>query len=257
MKDSLILPPGPPYATHIPPWAGQVTSLPPGCYGARNGELCSGYALGCAVFGESTVPAFAAFAYCWRRFGPPWWGSDEDKDLACYILHTPQPDVLLTLALSASPLPYAVGYLVTQAVMAAWRAPRERWEAQFEAWWLTTTRPTGEAAPGAPDLRTQFSPYWAARNDDSIVRDAEAVIGPYPRHGSPLVRDALTAALIECLRPVKVRDIAINILGCVPDAALATDTHDACPRSVYAGDGIPKAAMDEQCARNRNQERAQ
>ena len=191
MTDSLALPHIPPYAAHIPPWAGQVTSLPPGCSGARDGELCSGYALGCAIYGEQAVPAFAAFAYCWRRFGPPWIGSDEIKELVCYVLHTPHPDVFVTLSLSASPLQYAVGYLVAPAVQAT-----------------------------------------------EAVRARE--------QGSALVRDALAATLTECLRPVFIRDIAINVLGKVPDIFFHTDQRDVCPASVYAGYGIPKAAMDEQ-----------
>jgi len=41
------------------------------------------------------------FAYMFRRFGPSEWGSDDLKEIACWNLTTPNPDVVL--AVSPSP----------------------------------------------------------------------------------------------------------------------------------------------------------
>lgn len=47
-------------------------------------------------FGK-TPEGFTAFAYLWRRFGPPWLESDDYKELCQYVLTTPIPSVYLTV----------------------------------------------------------------------------------------------------------------------------------------------------------------
>jgi len=70
-------------------------------------------ASGCASDGVTNVRALAreawgeraespdagsrAFAYLWRRFGPPFGGSDDHKELCAYILTTAEPDMWLSL----------------------------------------------------------------------------------------------------------------------------------------------------------------
>lgn len=39
-----------------------------------------------------------AFAYLYRRFGPPFWGSDDYKELVCYELITSHKDIILTIS---------------------------------------------------------------------------------------------------------------------------------------------------------------
>ena len=53
------------------------------------------------------------------------------------------------------------------------------------------------------------------------------------------VNEAVLAAMKELLRPVYVRDGALNILGRCADCF-----DDAAPQSKYAGYGVPKRAMD-------------
>jgi hypothetical protein len=246
------------YAATVPAWAGQVTQLPPTCHGASASDLCDGWNVAVAAYGPAISRGTEAFAYLWRRFGPPWWGSDPDKDLVRYLLHTADPDIFLSLALRASSLPYSVGYVITPAVQEAWYGPDRLWRAQFEGWWTTfdlteqeraTVRCQAARGPGVAEvplvrgLRTRF---WNALADPLLLEKAAAALGPRPasgRHGTHLgICTALHDALVECLRPVFIRDIAINILGRVPDDAL--DERDTCESSVYAGYGIPKAAMD-------------
>jgi hypothetical protein len=244
------------YTPTIPPWMVQVTTLPEaGMHGAHSSELCTGYAIADAVYGTRKAPGLVAFAYLWRRFGPPWWGADPHKDLAQYVLGTPHPEVVVTLALNASDLRYGVGYLITPAFDAAWRQPLTDWEQRFEAWWLarkTTTREQqvlGHAAEHAPaTLHAIHARFVDDRCAEAIVQAAEGAIGPYPRayrqQGSPVLQQALHDALVELLRPVYVHDVPITILGRIPKEA-AEDAREQATRSRYAGYGVPYNAMEQ------------
>jgi hypothetical protein len=174
------------------------------------------------------------------------------------VLYTAHPDVFLTLRLSASHLPYCVGYLITKAFQDALGAPSRAWEKQFEAWWITMKLNEIERAA----LRCQFARgtdvavvplvrgisrrYWRDRAARSMVEEAEVAIGPNPlrkRHESNLdICTAIHDALIECLRPVFIRDVAINICGHVPDDQL--DRRQNAEHSIYAGYGMDRAALD-------------
>lgn len=43
---------------------------------------------------DNSWTGLIAFAYLWRRFGPPEYGSDDYKDMGCYFFTTPDPDVI-------------------------------------------------------------------------------------------------------------------------------------------------------------------
>src|SRR5262245_32873522 len=124
------------YEKTVPAWMQQVTdSLAPG-HLMRSSDVCDGPACARAVYGEHLPPGsgLTAFAYLWRRFGPPWWGSDNHKDLVGYLLGMPHPEVFLRLSLSASRLDLAVGYYITAALWNRLQAPVRDWERACEAW---------------------------------------------------------------------------------------------------------------------------
>lgn len=226
----------------------QIDALDGSWTGASASEICSGADLADLVYGAAAgapQSGLLAFAYCWRRFGPPWRGSDPHKDLVRYVVGTSHPEVCLSLSLSASALRYGVGYMIAEELHTLLYAPMTAWEQRFEAWWLDRL-----GCAGANDLRTTRQKNRLrercreARWTPTVVRDAEAALGLFPRitAGSPLVTAAIMEALQELLRPVYVRDVAITILGRVADDALGT--LPAAAPSLYAGYGISKEEMD-------------
>ena len=249
------------YSATVPTWMRQPVKLPR-CRRCLAGPFGAGYEIAEAAYGEalSENSGLTAFAYLWRRFGPPWHGADHDQHLVKYILGTPNPDILLLLALRGSALPYGVGYLLTHTLEAEWLAPGRDWEKRFEAWWLAhqTTpeeqrvlrkhaRSSQEVVNADPAMRALGTRFWADRIHNHAMRDAAvAAIGPNPRTSEAYPRaelaEALTAALQELLRPVFIRDVAINILGRVDDELL--DERESAEVSDYAGYGIDKPAMD-------------
>lgn len=60
-----------------------------------------------------------AFAYLWRRFGPPMRGSDAYKDLCAYILTTGDPEVWIWLRVTASELRYSAKALARESISGA------------------------------------------------------------------------------------------------------------------------------------------
>ena len=230
------------YVATCPPWMRQVERLPP-CTGARSSSLYAGTRGAKAAYGDTDASGLVAFAYCWRRFGPPGWGSDDHKELAQYILCTSHADIFLALGLSASPLCYAVGYLVAKSFEKDWYAPLEQWELDFERWFMTQKLPSTK---GTRPKQSFVQRCWEARFNTALVNAAEAAIGVYPharkRERHPVMQHVLHEALVELLRPVFVRDVAINILGRVADEDL--DEREPAPVSDYAGYPVPKDAMD-------------
>ena len=254
----------PTFAASVPVWMRQVVTLPGPCSGAKGSALCDGVTLGRQIYGEREGTQFAAFAYLWRRFGPPWWGSDDHKELVQYVLGTPHAEVFLTLGLSASPLPYAIGYLVTRNLEEQFGALRRAWDAQFDAWWIETkateserrlleaSRASGETPPFPPAITAIADKFWQDRLHPAVVAEAKALLGPIPNHfaqeGKVVVEGALTTAMAELLRPVFIRDVAINILGRVSDTHL--DEREAAAPSPYAGHGMQQWAMAAMLAKN-------
>jgi hypothetical protein len=253
------------YSQHVPTWMHQprACDLPCPMTGARGGPWCDGHRLASAVYGPlAENSGFTAFAYLWRRFGPPWHGSDDYKDLGGYILSTPHPEVFLDIGLSGAGLEYSIGYLIPQTFEARLMKTDEcvAWEHQFETWWLEHKLTEAEGtvlsqglADEHPDKQAVVKHYWDDRLNRAIVREAEQTLGPYPGHAArdecPEIVENLMAALYELLRPTSVRDVYFNILGCVPDDY--QDDKDTAPYSRYAGFGVPQDAMDALLAKER------
>jgi hypothetical protein len=166
-----------------------------GCLGFGD-NLVDGHALAVDALGERAKDGgsgLVAFAYLWRRFGPPAGGSDPYKDLAAYALTTAEPDVFLRVVTHGAALAYGVGYFALEGVRSDFRNPRaENW-----------------------------------------------------REASPLARrvnQALFDSLRDLLRPVYIRDTAINIFGRLLDDD--QQQNDAAEPSKYAGLGIDHEPLD-------------
>ena len=230
----------------------QVTRFPFRVVGAAGDELVDGYQLAFDVWGAEAVEArgstHGAFAYLWRRFGPPFQGSDRGKDLVRYVLTTPDPEVFLVLHLGGSQLCYAVAYLARDTIREELNRPFREWETRHREWFARE-----HAEVIAQGQKQAMDAYLKLRRDDAHMDAMEKVLGPYPgrcRAGSeqergPLaarVNEALITAMRELLRPVFVRDVPLNILGRVPDDQC--DFEHAVEPSRYAGLGVPREAMD-------------
>lgn len=171
-----------------------------------------------------------AFPYLWRRFGPPRRGCDPYKDIAGWLLRTPDPEVFLAVAPSASALSYNVGYLAAPAVHDEFSAPSRAWADAYRSWCVSTIC----AERGLDPVQDYPADVVASVADelDRWMWDAEMLdraadeLGPNPhftethpsdwRNGPPVMRrvnEALRRALEDLLRPVWVRDIKINIFG--------------------------------------------
>jgi hypothetical protein len=159
----------------------------------------------------------AAFAYLYRRFGPPAGGCDPVKELARYYLDTPDPGVVLTLTLG--PTWARPGYGISPAVRAACERPLVDWEERFRDWHagVAGTRVGGVCVP---------ADVGRARVSGRVSLLASRAVGAYPvppvtrvggwREAPPAVAAAnrcLLDAIHELLRPVRVRDVSFNILG--------------------------------------------
>ena len=87
--------------------------------GAASDDAVDVRDLAIEVWGDKAAAAnagLAACAYLWRRFGPPFYGSDDYKEILQYILTTDDPDVWLTVYPGGSGLRHGVGYLATPAL---------------------------------------------------------------------------------------------------------------------------------------------
>lgn len=216
--------------------------------GATADEIFNGHELAIEAWGPRAKfkdSAMVAMAYLWRRFGPPWQGSDPHKSLADYILTTADAQVFLWLHLSGSGLAYSVGYLVHESIHEEYDRPRLQWWRDYKEWWLN-------ANPKFRNINsTEVSEaFQESMFDDSIRERAVEAIGAMPRRGRrqqwqssggiiQRVNQAVFDAMRELEKPVYVRDCAINIWG------RCDDMEEYAEKSKYAGYGVPKKAMDQ------------
>ena len=232
----------------------QLDRMPYRVAGCAASELFVGRDIAREAWGDGAdTPDFPALSYLFRRFGPPLYGSDDHKCFCDYRLTTPDPDVILCLTLKGTPLSYSVHEMHNAAWDEADAEIFRKWENAFAGWWVEQS----------PDWQTwekeEASKRFAADCFSSeVVKRAAASIGEFPtaerrawsrseaswREGPERVKrlnGAIFEACQELLRPVFVRDVAINILGHVPDKAVRRDVQP----SKYAGYGVPKAALDQ------------
>jgi hypothetical protein len=129
-----------PYAKFPPAWMKPLQKIPPNMSGSSSCDLYDCFSLAQEAWGmdknDDGNSGLLAFAYLWRRFGPPIHGGDDHKSLCDYTLGTPHKEVFLWLHLSGSGLCYAAGCWITNRLEGKFRAPQVAWEKKFERWWL-------------------------------------------------------------------------------------------------------------------------
>lgn len=220
--------------------------------GAKGSDLVDGHDLAIEAWGDRAKEkssGLTAFAYLWRRFGPPWQGGDDHKELVSYWLTTADPGVVLTVGLSGSSLPYAIGYLAARSITDEHHKPLAEYHDKL-ADWIWNQHPELHDLDETEENREKWANvYFREVANVGVLKRAKAEIGPSPKRSRPSewkdaegpvhqVNQALFDALKELERPVYVRDIPINIFG------RCEGSDDAAERSEYAGYGIPKDAMD-------------
>jgi hypothetical protein len=204
--------------------------------------------------GDKDNSGLVAFAYMWRRFGPPLHGTDPYKKLCCYYLTTEDPDIFLGIDISASGLAYSACYMANgireahYANQKPWFKLRKKWDNKYEEWWKGQNPQFSEIFKKWNSLGDdEKKPVWEKYSDDEfdpkVSQQAYKAIGkPAPRNDDTptarRVKKVLLAAMKELLRPVHVRDVSINILGQCDEVAKPAKP------SKYAGYGVPKKAMD-------------
>mgnify|MGYP007041524796 FL=1 len=151
-------------------------------------------------------------AYLNRRFGPPPRGSDPHKSLCgAWLLTTPHPELFIMVEPSVSGPEYAFYYALTRDADRRLRRAEEAWSDEIHCW-----KPAGDGA-----------------------RRYLEIAGPFHR--------AARHALLDLLRPVRVRDLWIDAQGRVKDSdvRLAYDEeaerHDlAAEPAASSNYGIPR-----------------
>ena len=216
-------------------------------FGAGADDLFDGCDMAIEAWGkdraDSDNSGLLAMAYLWRRFGPPWRGGDNYKSLVDYTLTTADPYVFVWFHLGGCGLALSLGYFVHESLRHEAQQPENDWHRRFQEWWIAT-HPELD-----PRTKTTRARCVKDKCDEKVCTQAEAVIGEYPAR--PLSRQwrtdtgivhrinrAVYDALKELERPVYIRDCAINIFG------RCDDSDSPAERSMYAGYGVPKAAMD-------------
>jgi len=186
----------------------QLSELPKGVWGCAMCDMVCAGELAVEAFGEvarAKDSGLPLFTYMYRRFGPPWSGSDDHKEVASYKLTTSDPRIFLDVSIKGYALDFCFRFLITK------------------------------------ELQDEYSAYMDHRI--SQVGHREGREPRAWREGSPIrqhVNEVLIEAMKELLRPVWVRDIPMNILGLVEEE----DAEDSVEPSIYAGYGVPKEAMD-------------
>lgn len=242
-----------------------------GLTGAHGDDLVEGNELAIEALGsgaEHPDSGIRAFAYLWRRFGPPRLGSDDHKDLAGYTLRTPDPRVFLSLTPSAVALAMDVGYLAHESFREELNRARTEWWDRF-LFRMDIEISARHGITGDDVELSKQHPNWpAAMAEFEEVRwqphhvriipmiPVEDTLVNVPRgrprgknrrkmnfgvrlwrQGPPPMRqvnEALFAALRDLLRPVNVQGVRFNILGRDPKTFRGPEA----PNSPLAGLGI-------------------
>lgn len=147
------------------------------------------------------------FAYLFRRFGYPNFGWDSDKNLASYLLSTPEKDVIFHVT------PYMAGDCDTC------RHDPIHVEIMFGCY-------------VAKALEEEYEQEYMFKDRRGEWKDSE--------QGKRCIQ-ALETAIGDLLRPVFVRDVPINCLGRIPDDIQGLP--NPAPAFSGAGNAIPEALM--------------
>ena len=253
----------------------QLSAWPKDVSGAKGDDIFDGYREAIKAWGSLCLEdnsGLTAFAYLWRRFGPPFLGSDDHKDLCGYVLTTNDPGVLLWITPSGSNLALAIGYLASKGISKEHEAPRMAWlkkfDALFEKWWVSQ-HPEFKGKLYGKKMKRARELFWIDRYNPEVLEKAEPFtkkLGRFNRREPTAARHrvlrATRWAMRELLRPVYVRDVSLNIFGTFPRALVTAKQMmglDGLPlppkvpnspmgkmaeHSPYAGYPMPKDALD-------------
>lgn len=194
---------------------------------------------------------FTAFAYLYRRFGPPPVGSDDYKDLGRWILKTRDPEVYLTAYPSGSEAWLGFGYFITESLADLARKPRADYSERIESWYIENV-PQGDAteeeyATAYWDEMYKFGdkkPIWSGK-----VECPESFVDPEIQ---ARVVGALKHALLDLLRPTYVRDVRFNLFGRFDKTTGNKPSGREAPYSHLAGWGVPVREMERRIAEDRS-----
>ena len=238
----------------------QATDIPKGASGAAGDDIvwCTNLAkeaLG-PIFDENS--GLIAFSYLWRRFGPPWFGSDPHKDLCEYVLTTDDPDVFLRVYPCGTGFPHGFGYCAHPLIRKEYDKPFREAEKRFEEWWWDNKFDAWWTSLNAGEFDSENKAqrdlvgkrFWSDRSSRKVMDEFVETGAEWPNRRDPdahwtgcdgivyRVNKALFDAMKDLLRPVYIRDAAINILG------RCGDLEDSVEPSKYAGYGVPQEAMN-------------
>lgn len=185
--------------------------------------------------------SLTAFAYCYRRFGPPPQGTDDYKQLGgAWLLKTSDPEVYLRIDPGGCSIDLYLSQYVSEDLRLAAERPGDEWRTEARRRHLA-------AFPG-----TSREEYFLASLDD----DQPWLEGMprMPRCPEPIVIRALAAlrhVLLDLLRPVYIRDVDINLFGRITSENPARGR--AATPSHLAGWGIPVREMERRIQMEREQ----
>lgn len=211
-------------------------TYPSGFVGGASSELCHMGALAFEAWGDAAHDpdsSALAFAYLYRRFGPPSLLGDSHKDMAEWVLTTNDPDVLVSVHPGGGEIGYALTYWVRASLEDEARKPAADWWTAYRARIadaVAAERPEFVSKRDDDGEPAELSDEGWAEVDrryfvEKMPPEVIAIIGRPPRMGNPQkwetegtpiqkrVATAILGTLRRLLRPVYVRDVAITIVG--------------------------------------------
>ncbi len=176
--------------------------------------------------------SLTAFAYCYRRFGPPPRGTDDYKQLGgAWLLRTRDSDVYLGIDPGGCSIDLYLAQYVSEELSSAAEHPGVEWR-------LEARRRYREAHRGSSPEEFQL----ASMADEQPWLEG---MPHYPRCSQEIIDRALLALrhiLFDLLRPVYVRDARINLFGRISSENPARGP--VAERSHLAGWGVPVREME-------------
>jgi len=214
----------------------QIAAYKPGVQyeGASSGLLDPG-AVAETVFGP-TLSYGTLMAYCFRRFGPSPFGSDNYKEIVRWNLTTPLEDLFLSISINGlSRTQLLFGYQMTHdlhlSLANEHQCEVETLHANFRTW---LREAHGEDYDDMKKTmhETEGRELWSERWDAFNAADSSPVSTP--------LKDQAEAALLGTIQALKsptwVRDVPIDATGGVSDEVAARGD---CAPFEKAGYGVP------------------
>ncbi len=188
--------------------------------------------------------SLTAFAYLYRRFGPPPRGGDDLKEIAVWLLKTRDPQVYLGIYPGGCSIDLYLSHYVDASLAREAEAPMREYRRQARAIY-DRIYPDGDYEGFVLEGIGESRPCWEGelerletRTDPEILTRVDAVL----RH-----------ILLDLLRPVVIRDVEINLFGrCNADNP---PRGRSAPWSHLAGWGVPIKAMEAYIAESRRSDR--